>query len=595
MNNPLRLLHLTDLHFTPSGLPEIVDDKLGNPAMRAKAADDLGNRFIENLKHFLARFPEDDWPKVVVVSGDLVNKGGKAERVQGRGEFERATDFLHRVREALRIEPDRILVVPGNHDVDWSANLSTQERFQAFMDAMRDFTTPKITSDGPEPVLVDLSTIRKGIDVEVLLLVSPTFSGAPDEERKALRDGLNRRLQGEHVPVKVDDLIELRPLDVALIGQRQREKILQRPYKKNIRIAVLHHHVLPDDQLELSPFEAVLDSGRLLEALVSRGFDLIVTGHKHKRRLVQYRARNAETDPDGVIDIYSGPSLFHSQPGGATLISVYGEEHPYYVELEQLESGQQLRACFAKRLVRDRRILPSVVTECARISTDDQKEHVVPVVQSLAEGLARMRGRPKAAALFAQILENQIEADLRDFGNGHLKFRPPNLYERWHEMIALAADSSSGLQLVSNNDLNFWVEAEDHYSAAARYEEPIRSFRGPKERLILIPWDELGKDDVREKWQRVVKRMTDDGIEVRLADPERIVKRSVLDFGIVGDLAVSRFDTLKGVARGLVELFDEESLDTYRRHWKNLDDGVYWDSSRDRSFLDATRVRKGIP
>ncbi|MFO1076154.1 MAG: metallophosphoesterase [Planctomycetota bacterium] len=589
MPSPLRILHLTDLHFSSGGVPEVIDDKLGNRIIRERAGDDLAKRFLANLKVHLGKSAEDDWPKVVVVTGDLVNKGGKDANANGVGEFDRAAQFLTQVQQTLRIEPDRVLVVPGNHDVDWSPDLTLEERFRPFMNAMASFSTPKVTRDGPEPVWVDLSTIRQGIDVEVLLLVSPTFSGAPDEDRRSLLSHVKQRLAGERLQVKWDEIEEPRLLDIALIGSHQRNKILSRAPKDNLRIALLHHHVLPDDQIELSPFEAVLDSGRLLEVLVSRGFDLILSGHKHKRRLVQYRARNPDGDPDGVIDVYSGPSLFHSHPGGATMINIYGDDHPYYLELVQLESHQQLTPAYTKRLVRDKRILPHVLTECAHISTVDQERYVIPLVQSLAHGIARMKAGPTATAdLFRSILEKQIATELLEFGRGHLELRPPKLFQRWTDLIAIAGAAGGGLRLVSQNDLAYWEKAKDPLSTTARYEKPISTFKGRKERRILIPRSSLLDPDVKRRWDVVVKRMLGYDLRICIIDPDKVVKDSVRDFGIIGNLAVSQFDTLEGVARSLREWFDAEAIATFSQHWENLAEGTYWDSDGGRSLADAT-------
>src|SRR5918993_4829171 len=78
---PLRVLHVSDLHF-------------GRPAVPEQ---------IEAIEAAIARGHFD----VVAISGDL------SQRARA-GEFQRAAVFI---RDAERVS--RVIVVPGNHDVAW--------------------------------------------------------------------------------------------------------------------------------------------------------------------------------------------------------------------------------------------------------------------------------------------------------------------------------------------------------------------------------------------------------------------------------------------------------------------------------------------
>src|SRR5689334_4039137 len=88
----MRILHLTDLHAT---VPNQLDTYwVGVPA--------------------LLRSPVD----FVIVSGDIAN-AARAE------EYDAALAFLE--NRVLPILPDenrsRVVIVPGNHDIDWTASL----------------------------------------------------------------------------------------------------------------------------------------------------------------------------------------------------------------------------------------------------------------------------------------------------------------------------------------------------------------------------------------------------------------------------------------------------------------------------------------
>lgn len=79
--NPVRILHVSDLHF-------------GRP---------IDSALIEAIEDHIARDAYD----VVAVSGDLTQRARA-------GEFQRARVFL---RDAARIS--KVITVPGNHDVAW--------------------------------------------------------------------------------------------------------------------------------------------------------------------------------------------------------------------------------------------------------------------------------------------------------------------------------------------------------------------------------------------------------------------------------------------------------------------------------------------
>jgi small GTP-binding protein len=100
---PIRLLHLSDLHFTSRTSPEAKARWL---LQDVRAGAELGFPTVEYL----------------VISGDMTDRGGDVG-------FEQARRFVTIVNEELGISAERCLFVPGNHDVqdrettyDWCAS-----------------------------------------------------------------------------------------------------------------------------------------------------------------------------------------------------------------------------------------------------------------------------------------------------------------------------------------------------------------------------------------------------------------------------------------------------------------------------------------
>jgi 3',5'-cyclic AMP phosphodiesterase CpdA len=93
------LLHLSDLHFGRH---------------HRFASDDGPNSLLERLRVDLDGLREKEGlrPDLVVVSGDLAELGKKAE-------FEQAMRFLQRLVQTIELPTSRVVIVPGNHDINW--------------------------------------------------------------------------------------------------------------------------------------------------------------------------------------------------------------------------------------------------------------------------------------------------------------------------------------------------------------------------------------------------------------------------------------------------------------------------------------------
>ena len=86
-----RILHLSDLHFTD-----------------AESATLWHGQLAEDLKDDLDCGHLD----LLILSGDI---GTRAED----GEYKTAARFLDQLRTEFKIDQSRIVMVPGNHDLNW--------------------------------------------------------------------------------------------------------------------------------------------------------------------------------------------------------------------------------------------------------------------------------------------------------------------------------------------------------------------------------------------------------------------------------------------------------------------------------------------
>ena len=148
-------------------------------------------------------------PDVVIVSGDLTGDGF-------RGEFEAARDYID------RIDCERTIVIPGNHD---SRNVGYVHFEELFGDR-----SAELHLDGVSILAID--------------------STEPDLDHGTVGRGLYPWIEQAFAP------------------------------EAYLRIFVLHHHLLsvPGTGRERN---IVYDAGDALESLIRAGVDLVLSGHKH--------------------------------------------------------------------------------------------------------------------------------------------------------------------------------------------------------------------------------------------------------------------------------------------------------------------------
>jgi 3',5'-cyclic AMP phosphodiesterase CpdA len=126
------VLHLSDLHLGKPGDHQWLDDHKASIA----GSDRRAERDV--LRETITAFADDgglDKVEAVVVSGDLTNRGGS----DGFDEFAELMQLI-----TAHVAPEKILVVPGNHDVPREHGPGDPERYTEFLRVTREqgFVTP---------------------------------------------------------------------------------------------------------------------------------------------------------------------------------------------------------------------------------------------------------------------------------------------------------------------------------------------------------------------------------------------------------------------------------------------------------------------
>jgi hypothetical protein len=190
----------------------------------------------------------------------------------------------------VRPDDDRVVVLPGNHDVQRGSSPSTQERYDNFAKYIR--------SEGFVCALLDKYP-RKGAPPHLLVdedkgwVIVPINSAnwcqqihGLAETPDALWDELVSRLRGEVSDDAAKQLADLRLNDVARVSHEQLEELRESLEAKAdpglLRIAGLHHHLLPvSAEEEFKAYESITNLGLLRQFFRTNGIRLVLHGHKH--------------------------------------------------------------------------------------------------------------------------------------------------------------------------------------------------------------------------------------------------------------------------------------------------------------------------
>ncbi len=217
---PKYLLHLSDLHFS---------DENQADQWHAQLLLDLRKQMqIRELSG-------------VIVSGDITNHATDEQ-------FGFAQDFFQQLCASFRIAKERLILVPGNHDVNWKLTDVGQDGFSPFAAFYRNVTGVDYPSSPAQQTTLHHFP-------ELKLLVLGCNSACQIDRANPSRAGLHKRAFGKAISSLVHNNEE---------------------HEKCTKLAVWHH---PPAELTQG---IDLQDGAVLEQLAQAGFQLVLHGHVHR-------------------------------------------------------------------------------------------------------------------------------------------------------------------------------------------------------------------------------------------------------------------------------------------------------------------------
>lgn len=249
---PLNIAVISDLHI---GNKARAKDFRVNE--KQKAIDD---NYKENFIKFIKKKTiKSDY---LVIPGDITNSGNPNEALL-------ASNIISEIADSLFINKEKIIFVPGNHDVDWEVlkldrddktGVRRKQRYAAFQN--KDCIFESIVSRAKKQLLKnpDFSVWELGE------LIAVGFNSAGhDSPYELIHHGLAKN---ESIK-ELDELLSTIDLQTF-----------------DLRLFIIHHHPIQYSNPipNVPDFSIITNNEELLNLLQKYKFDLIIHGHKHNPR-----------------------------------------------------------------------------------------------------------------------------------------------------------------------------------------------------------------------------------------------------------------------------------------------------------------------
>ncbi|XXX80806.1 metallophosphoesterase [Sorangium sp. So ce134] len=335
---PLRIHHVSDIHFGPKSA-ERIDVKErgshGDAMAPGLGASRVCDHYIDHVAELAAAGRA---PHLLVVSGDVAEWADDAQYAEARAWLRRLCRHLADHPRLPPKEPN-VLLVGGNHDVDWRqaadpAKAGTQARHAPFAQAFDDHprcARPRL-DEAPEARALAVARYAD-LGVEFALLGSSEFGGQreADPVRDELLSLIGRLRKDAMEEPDAERAAVLRDhvsrIDPGLVHDADLQRLRRAEWHAPIRIAVLHHPVSPLPSTELARFGGLINAGEVKDALAHKEFCLVLHGHSHTGWFG--KEQWPERHEDWTIRIAAAPSLSSREV----------QEHNGYNEIEIARDG----------------------------------------------------------------------------------------------------------------------------------------------------------------------------------------------------------------------------------------------------------------
>lgn len=286
------ILHLSDLHLSATVDEQITgDDKMPGlvPLAEQQNRLQLLRSSLAALATWLTR--EDRTLDAVVVTGDVSLK-------YDGGGFAALPETLAALGDH-QLPAERVVVVPGNHDVKRGTPPSSASRYELFLRHVRGsgYVTPFLEGVDIDPAngtaFGSHSPLLMGTGGSYLIAAtnSSNYSGSVRELSAQGQSAFEEAIKAASTHnATLKEIKDLLAHDIARVSPAQMTALrtalstTMSPAEGGpIRIAAMHHQLLPvSADEEFKSFENLTDLGHVRQFLVAQEISAVAHGHKHQ-------------------------------------------------------------------------------------------------------------------------------------------------------------------------------------------------------------------------------------------------------------------------------------------------------------------------
>jgi UDP-2,3-diacylglucosamine pyrophosphatase LpxH len=198
---------------------------------------------------------------VLVVSGDITDRAQPSQ-------FVHAATVIQRIATLLKVPSEHIVVVPGNHDLNWDiATLATNNNEPFWLDYRF------------APFALGRSAMGCDTTITNALISPPHF--ALHEHSAA--DFWCFNSAAYDTPDRKPHFGEIREQHREAFANALQDRYAGNP-KNKLRLLVTHHHLKPQPELypDVPDFSGMVNGDALFDLITGFNFDAVFHGHKHR-------------------------------------------------------------------------------------------------------------------------------------------------------------------------------------------------------------------------------------------------------------------------------------------------------------------------
>ncbi len=462
----------------------------------------------------------------VVVSGDLTNGADPL----GFTAFAELSELL-----TAHVPADKILVVPGNHDVPHEHGPGDPQRYAEFVRVTRalGFATPLLdgldfdaTTGNLHDEALDHPHVVEGAGFVIVPLNSSHFCWGTEP----LPAGVVESLLSADVDEVAIATEAMRRYDVPRVSNAQmtavghllaRLKDADRwPAGDRVCMGVLHHQLLPvNAREEFKSFESLTNLGAVREFLVGLGVQVVLHGHKHESALYwDYVADQAALSaPPARVLVTAAPGMFTAGSLVARIIETGTRIGAPDLRIEAVHAAATRGGLIRRATAERARLWDGPATRASadsRVVRGGNPSEVYARIQSVFESvapgqalrylvceIAEPRGAERAPAAYPPPTDiDEVQAWMDDlvewwqlpdprFGHGVDFNHGDRIYRRWGDQVARAARLLSAAALEDSSTTRAAILLLDPRTESSPVSGEFPSFVSVQLQLVRVGRD----------------------------------------------------------------------------------------------------------